>query len=120
MATWLYGVCLSSYKRVKERSHTVDKRTSMHLVAYRTPCNYWARHISFGWSKNGHANSVAAVQFCVVASGCGPKKLQKSEREKPHSGRTKSLSPTKTPCNQPAIAILTHTQTQHRRSTQLA
>ena len=31
------------------------------------------------------------------------RKLQKSEREKPHSGKTKSQSPTKTPCNQPAI-----------------
>ena len=29
--------------------------------------------------------------------------------EKPHSGKTKSQSPTKTPCNQPGIAILTHT-----------
>ena len=37
--------------------------------------------------------------------------LQKSEREKPHSGKTKSQSPTKTPCNQPAIAILPHTRT---------
>ena len=37
--------------------------------------------------------------------------------EKPHSGKTKSHSPTKTPCNQPAIAILPHTQTQPRRST---
>ena len=46
--------------------------------------------------------------------------LQKSEREKPHSGKTKSHSPTKTPCNQPAIAILTHAQTQHKRSTNLA
>ena len=35
-----------------------------------------------------------------------------------HSGKTKSQSPTKTPCNQPAIAILRHAQTQHRRSTQ--
>ena len=33
--------------------------------------------------------------------------LQKSEREKPHSGKTNSHSPTETPCNQPAIAILT-------------
>ena len=40
---------------------------------YRTPGNYWAGQINFGWSKNGHANSVAAVQFRVVASGCGPK-----------------------------------------------
>ena len=46
-------------------------------------------------------------------------RIQKSEREKPHSGKTKSQSPTKTPCNQPAIAILTHTHTQHRRSTHL-
>ena len=37
---------------------------------YRTPGNYWAGQINFGWSKNGHAN---AVQFRVVASGCGPK-----------------------------------------------
>ena len=35
-------------------------------------------------------------------------------------GKTKSQSSTQTPCNQPAIAILTHTQTQHRLSTQLA
>ena len=51
---------------------------------------------------------------------CTHNRLQKSEREKQHSGKTKSQSPTKTPCNQPAIAILTHTQTQHRRNTQLA
>ena len=37
-----------------------------------------------------------------------------------HSGKTKSHSPTKSPCNQPAIAILTHAQTQHRLSTHLA
>ena len=36
--------------------------------------------------------------------GFSRKELQKSEREKPHSGKTKSQSPTKTPCNQPAIA----------------
>ena len=41
--------------------------------AYRTPGNYWAGQIIFGWSKNGHVNSVAAVQFRVVARGCGPK-----------------------------------------------
>ena len=45
--------------------------------------------------------------------------LHKSEREKPHSGKTKNHSPTKTPCNQPAIAILTHAQPQHRLSTHL-
>ena len=28
-----------------------------------------------------------------------PSRLQKSEREKPHSGKTKSQSPTKTPCS---------------------
>ena len=31
--------------------------------------------------------------------------LQKSEREKPHRGKTKSQSPTKTPCNQPASQL---------------
>ena len=36
--------------------------------------------------------------------------LQKSEREKPHSGKTKSQSTTKAPCNQPAIAIRILTQ----------
>ena len=41
-------------------------------VQYRTPANYWAGQINFGWSKNGHAKSVAAVQFRVTAGGCGP------------------------------------------------
>ena len=34
--------------------------------------------------------------------------------------KRKAIHPQRTPCNQPAIAILTHAQTQHRRSTQLA
>ena len=38
--------------------------------------------------------------------------LQKSEGEKPHSGETSQHAPTQTPCNQPAIADLTHAQTQ--------
>ena len=42
-------------------------------ITYRTPGNYWAGQIKFGLSKNGHANSVDAVQFRVVAIGCGSK-----------------------------------------------
>ena len=39
--------------------------------------------------------------------------LQKSEREKPQCGETTQHAPTQTPCNQAAIAIVTHVQTQH-------
>ena len=49
------------------------------------------------------------TRACGLGRACVTMQLQKSEREKPHSGKTKSQSPTKTPCNQPAIAILTHT-----------
>ena len=44
---------------------------------------------------------------------CTREELQKSEREKPHSGETNQHAPTQTPCNQPAIAVLTHAQNQH-------
>ena len=30
----------------------------------------------FGWSKNPHANSVAAVQFHVAAGSCGPNTIE--------------------------------------------
>ena len=43
--------------------------------------------------------------------------LQKSEREKPHCGETNQHAPTQTSCNQPAIAVLTHQQTNSRTST---
>ena len=46
-----------------------------------------------------------------------PRQLQKSEREKPHSGETNQHAPTQTLCNQPAIAVLTHAQNQHRLGT---
>ena len=39
---------------------------------------------------------------------------KRAKREKPHSGETNEHAPTQTPCNQPAIAVLTHAQTQHR------
>ena len=44
------------------------------------------------------------------AKGANFKSSYKRVKGKPHSGKTKSQSPTKTPCNQPAIAILTHTR----------
>ena len=37
--------------------------------------------------------------------------LQKRGREKPHYGETTQHAPTQTPCNQPAIAVLTNAQT---------
>ena len=40
--------------------------------------------------------------------------VQKSEREKPHCGETNQHAPPQTPCNQPAIAVLPHAQTQHK------
>ena len=46
--------------------------------------------------------------------------LQKSEREKPHCGETTHDAPTQTPCNQPGIAIVTHTQTQDTLTAQPA
>ena len=43
--------------------------------------------------------------------------LQKSEREKTHCGKTNQHAPTQTPCNQPAIAVLTHARTQQTHPT---
>ena len=46
--------------------------------------------------------------------------LQKSEREKPHSGETTQHASTQTPCNQPAITSVTRVQTQHTLTAQPA
>ena len=54
------------------RGHTVLQMCWWASTWHRTPANDWAGQLNVGWSKNGHANSVAAVQFRVVASGCGP------------------------------------------------
>ena len=46
--------------------------------------------------------------------------LQQSEREKPPCGEMPQHAPTQTPCNQPAIASVTHVQTQHTLTAQPA
>ena len=69
-----------------------------------------------GRGGNGRATGPCG-DGCSVVLSYTP--LRKSEREKPHGGETNQHAPTQTPCNQPAIAALTHTdsvQTQHTTS----
>ena len=57
----------------------------------------------------------------LAPPGLATQESQKSEREKPHGGETNQHAPTQTPCNQPAIAVLTHTDSaQFHHTTSIA
>ena len=105
--------CWTAYpNRLSEVSMSLWTRLSTGMFAHtcqmpdiRVQKTDHRRSATFGH----HPRDVCDLLHETTMSCCV--QLQKSEREKPHSGKTKSHPPTKTLCNQPAIAIVTHAQT---------
>ena len=76
----------------------------------------WAKEIA---AQHGCINCRdRPARVSVIGGGVGTNVLQKSEREKPHCGETTQHAPTQTPCNQPAIAIVTHDPVHTHRTGQ--
>ena len=106
---WPYCRCCNCIRSTCWCERVCSESGSMHCIMPRS------RLPGTNESRSPHRLATSfGTTYSVACASC--EWLQRSEREKPHCGETNQHAPTQTPCNQPAIAVLTHTQTQHTTS----